>query len=140
MNKKILKMVEEYEEDNDFFGPVDESEIKRVEEVLKITLPNQYREFIMRYGSGGICGVVVEGIEGALGSSMMQTTERYRNLGLEKDNIVIFDASEYVMCMCIANNNSKVYTWYRGEKVLHECYGTFDEFLEDYFQEGIDNL
>lgn len=140
MNKKILEMVKKYEEDKDFFGSVDDREIKKVEAVLKITLPDQYREFIRQYGSGGICGVFIEGIEGTLGSSMLKATERYHNLGLDKDSIVIFDASEYVMCMLTVNNNPKVYAWYRGEEILHERYGTFDEFLEDYFQEGIDNF
>ncbi|MFV0395303.1 MAG: SMI1/KNR4 family protein, partial [Coprobacillaceae bacterium] len=65
---------------------------------------------------------------------------RYRELGLGSKIIVIYDTGEYIMCMDTDDNqNSKVFSWQRSEKKLNERYDSFDMFLEDYFQEAIDN-
>ena len=141
MNEKIKKMVEEYGEERDFFGGASEQEIRKAEEILGLQFPESYRAFLKEYGSGGICGVEILGIEGNLGASVVKATERWRKLGLDKKLIVIEDSGEFVRCMYSADvRDEKVYSWVRGGKELSVRYDTFDDYIMDMFQEGIDNL
>jgi antitoxin YobK len=32
---------------------------------MEVSFPPEYKEFIKKYGSGGICGVDIPGVEGA---------------------------------------------------------------------------
>ncbi len=70
----------------------------------------------------------------------MNTTERYRKLGLNNDKVVIYDGGEFFMCILGITEGEKVYCGDRSgkEPVMH--YRSFDEFILDMFQEGIDNL
>ena len=61
MNKKIVDMIKHYGEENDFYGRINEDDIKLVEKSLNIVFPESYKWFIRNYGSGGICGVEVLG-------------------------------------------------------------------------------
>jgi hypothetical protein len=138
MDNTIIEMIEEYMEDKDFFGPADEEKIEKAENTLGIKFPKEYREFIQMYGSGGICGVELVGVEN-LEASVVQATERYRELSLDKNVVVIQDSGEFVKCMNTLDNDSAVYSWNRGEKKLNIRYESFTEFLIDEFQEAIDN-
>lgn len=140
MNKKILDMIEEYREKRDFFGEVSEEYIRDAEESLNLQFPRGYREFVKNYGSGGICGVELLGVEGNLGASVVKVTERYRNLGLNNEMIVIYDGGEFFMCMLGNTDDERVFCGDRSEKELLVHYNSFDEYLLDVFQEGIDNL
>ncbi len=119
MNEKIIKMIEEYGEERDFFGGASEEDIRNAEEILGLKFPQSYRAFLKEYGSGGICGVEILGIEGNLGASVVKATERWRKLGLDKKLIVIEDSGEFVRCMYSADvNDERVYSWIRGERTL----------------------
>jgi hypothetical protein len=140
MDKPLENMIQTYMEDNDFFGAATEEQITRSEIALNLRFPVEYREFVKTYGSGGVCGVELAGIEGDLGASAIKATERYRNLGLDKSFIVIQDLGEYIMCMDSANDNPCVYSWDRSDPKFKKEYNSFTEYLIDVFQEGIDNL
>ncbi|MBH0161845.1 SMI1/KNR4 family protein [Fictibacillus sp. 26RED30] len=140
MDEKIIKMIENHGEADDFFGEVSEEYIIKAEEKLRVKFPPIYRDFIKKYGSGGICGVELEGIQGNLGASVVDATERWRKLGLGMNLIVLEDAGEFVRCMyCADINDDRVFSWERGRKDLHPRYNTFDDYVIDIFQEGIDN-
>ncbi|UJF32205.1 SMI1/KNR4 family protein [Paenibacillus hexagrammi] len=141
MNETISKMIEEYSEEKDFFGEVSEEYIQSAEEALGLKFPQSYRGFVISYGSGGICGVEILGVQGKLGASVVKSTERWRKLGLSDGLIVIEDSGEFVRCMYSADFvDEKVYTWDRNGKELSVRYDTFDDYVIDMFQEGIDNL
>lgn len=133
-------MIEEYREEKDFFGEVSEEYIREAEESLNLQIPKGYREFVKNYGSGGICGVELLGVEGNLGASVVKATERYRKLGLSNEMIVIYDGGEFFMCMHGNTDDERVFCGDRSgeEPLVH--YNSFDEYLLDVFQEGIDNL
>ncbi len=139
MNKKILEMIEEYGEEKAFFGAVSEEDICNAEKILSVTFPENYREFVKNYGSGGICGVHLTGIQGNLAATVVEATEKYRRLGMDAKLIVVEDVDEFARCM-YSGDDGRVFVWYRGNKELHFRYETFDEYLIDMFQEGIDNL
>ena len=140
MNAKLVTMIESYQEEKDFFGQVSENDILAAEKSLDLRFPGEYREFIREYGSGGICGVDIEGIQGDKGASVVGATERYRRLGLNQAVVVLQDMGESVMCMDTSDDDEKVYSWDRVRKQLQPRYPSFHEYLLDYFQEGIDNM
>ncbi|OKP67880.1 spore coat protein [Paenibacillus sp. P3E] len=141
MNEKIIKMIEEHSEERDFFGGASEEDILNAEEMLGLKFPQSYREFLKEYGSGGICGVEIVGVQGNLGASVVKATERWRNIGLDMGLIVIEDSGEFVRCMYSADvNDERVFSWIRGGGELSVRYETFDDYTIDMFQEGIDNM
>lgn len=140
MDDRIIKMIEYYGEEDDFFGEVSEEYINKAEEKLGVKFPLSYRSFIKKYGSGGICGVEIEGVQSNLGASVVDSTERWRKLGLDRNLIVLEDSGEFVRCMyCVDINDGRVFSWERGGKELYPRYNTFDDYIIDIFQEGIDN-
>ena len=138
MNSKLLDMIEKYQKANDFYGEASEDDIIAVEKTLGLKFPSEYREYIKRFGSGGILGEEITGVEGNKGASVIRATERYRKFGLDKSIVVIMDGGEYFMCMDTAKDDGKVYSGDRSCE-LSESYTSFHEFLIDYFQEAIDN-
>ena len=141
MDERIIMMIENYGEEDDFFGEVSEEYINNAEEKLRVQFPRSYREFIQKYGSGGICGVELEGVQGKLGASVVDATERWRKLGLDMNLIVLVDSGEFVKCMyCADNNDGRVFSWGREGTDLSPRYNTFDDYVIDIFQEAIDNL
>lgn len=138
MNNKILQMINEYEEDKDFSGEASEEAIKKAENRLEVTFPAEYREYVKKYGSGGICGVEILGVEGEDFASVVEDTERFREEGLPKKYIVIKDVDEFVYCLNTVDGHN-VISWDDITKQEVESYTTFNEFLQDNFQEAIDN-
>ncbi len=140
MNQKLIKMIERYGEEDDFYGEASEAYILKAEEELKVTFPRSYREFVKRYGSGGICGFELEGVQGDVGASVVEATKRWRRLGLPMDAIVLEDSAEFVRCMSGAEkNDNRVISWERKGPDLQVRYPTFEDYVIDMFQEGIDN-
>ena len=117
---------------------ISEDDIKLVEKSLGIIFPESYKWFILNYGSGGICGVEILGIENKEDSSVIHVTERYRKLGLENGCIVIEDLGEFIICID-TNDGDKIIRWDRVNKNKEYRYDDFYEYLIDTFQEAIDN-
>ncbi|WP_019394557.1 SMI1/KNR4 family protein [Priestia filamentosa] len=138
MNNKILQMINEYEEDKDFFGEASEEAIKKAENRLEVTFPSEYREYVKKYGSGGICGVEILGVEEEDFASVIDYTERYRKWNLLQKYIVIKHVDEFAYCLNTVDEYN-VITWDGISKEEIESYTTFNEFLQDNFQEAIDN-
>ncbi|MCY8233460.1 SMI1/KNR4 family protein [Priestia endophytica] len=139
MNLKILQMINEYDKESDFFGEVSEDAITEAENRLGVNFPRQYREYVKKYGSGGICGVDILGVEGETdGSSVIEQTKRRRKQGLAKKYIVIENVDEFVYCLSTVDEH-KVIRWSSITKEEIERYTTFNEYLQDSFQEAIDN-
>ncbi|MDR3000945.1 MAG: SMI1/KNR4 family protein [Fibromonadaceae bacterium] len=142
MSEIIAKMVKEYEEDALIWGEVTEDAIENAENALGVKFPKEYREFVKAYGSGGIGGVEIEGVEDE-GASVVDATERHRELGLDKSMIVVMDSGPFINCLDTSENGSAVYTLYRADKGFSERrkdYDSFTEFVIGEFQEAIDNI
>lgn len=138
MNSEILQMIDEYGEDKEFFGKASEETIKKAENRLGVTFPPQYREYVKNYGAGGICGVRISGIEKENHASVVEDTESYREFGLPKKYIVIENVDEFIYCLSTVEEY-KVIRWDRTTKEEIKRYNTFGEYLQDMFQEAIDN-
>lgn len=46
MDERIIKMIENYGEEDDFFGEVSDEYINKAEEKLRVKFPQSYRNFI----------------------------------------------------------------------------------------------
>ena len=139
MKDTIENMIKIYMKEKDFFGPATIEQITNAENTLGFKFPNEYKEYIQRFGSGGICGVDLEGIEGDLGASVVKATKKYRNLGLDNDHVVIWDMGEYINCMYTIDGDPCVYTWDPSDPTFDKRHESFTEFVVDVFQEAIDN-
>ncbi|MBT2680530.1 SMI1/KNR4 family protein [Bacillus sp. ISL-35] len=138
MNEKLLEMINEYLENGDFIGEVSNEAITKAENTLEVAFPLQYKEFVKNYGSGGICGVDILGVEGEEYASVVEGTERYRKLGLPKKYIVLENVDEFVYCLNTVEGYNVV-RWDDLSKREVVRYTSFDEFLLDNFQEAVDN-
>lgn len=59
---KIDKLIAENRDQSFFFGNVDETIVRKVEEKLELTFPPQYRKFITEYGCGNIGPIEIFGL------------------------------------------------------------------------------
>ena len=139
MNNNLVGMIDEYLEEGDFIGEVSDENIINAEKKLAVTFPKEYKEFVKKYGSGGICGVDILGLEGEDHASVVEVTERYRKLGLPNKFIVIENVDEFVYCLNTLDD-SNVVRWDDHSKQEVNRYRSFYEYLQDTFQEAIDNL
>ncbi|PTM57554.1 SMI1/KNR4 family protein [Desmospora activa] len=143
MNKeKILAMVSEYREDSFFTGSVHDFHVNQIEELLEVTLPDDYKWFVKNFGHGGIGGVDILGVSKTELPTCVKFTQRYREYGLPHSFVVIENCDEWVNCLDTAsmkNGECPVVDWDRfGSSRIK--YNNFYDFLLDQFKEAIDNL
>ena len=92
-----------------FRGGVAEDIIRKYEEMLEVTLPASYKEFIKMYGAGGSCGQYIYGIEKEEYSSMWKYTEEYRKKRIiPKEYIVVRHVVTYEEDFLICLNSSNM--------------------------------
>jgi hypothetical protein len=75
MNQQLLSIIKNCKEKGDFSGEVSVQILKLCERNLEVVFPNEYREFLLKFGSGGICGVNVLGIENESYFSVEEATK-----------------------------------------------------------------
>lgn len=133
--EELIIFINENKESDDFTGGVDESQIELVKNELGVELPDSYKWFLATYGSGGLFGVDILGVGKSNRAPVVDNTRRYRDLGLDKDLVVIEDAGEYVYCLYTSkmeNNECPVIAWNRPDGL--DDYNTakdFNEFLSE---------
>ncbi|WP_244886811.1 SMI1/KNR4 family protein [Rossellomorea vietnamensis] len=139
LDHNLLKMINEYVEEGDFTGSISENDIMNAEIALELSFPQEYKEFVRMYGSGGIGGVEIHGVEGPEYASVVEHTVRYRKLGLPTKYVVLEHADEFVYCLNTEEDHVVV-RWDAVWKKEIKRYNSFDEYAEDSFSEAIDNL
>lgn len=138
MNQTILNLINKYEQPGDFnHATVTEDIIHTAENELGVKLPEQYKEFIINYGHGGIGGMEILGM-GLTGRLIfVDTTVDYRKDELPENLVVIEIVDEYLTCLDC--NTEKVVSWdYTG--YIKEDYDSFDDYLLDQMNNAIENL
>lgn len=138
INQNLISMIKNYEEKGDFSGEVSVQIIKICERRLVVVFPDEYREFLLKFGSGGICGVNMLGIENESYFSVEEATKKFRGLGLPHNYVVIENVDEFIYCLN-TEQNYNIIRWDEFSKKEVERYYSFNEYLEDSFQEAIDN-
>ncbi|MFJ6413361.1 SMI1/KNR4 family protein [Terribacillus saccharophilus] len=136
MNKEqLINFINEHKESDDFTGGVDENQISHIQNELGVDLPESYKWFLTTYGSGGIFGIDILGVAKSNRATVTVNTKRYRDLGLNKDLVVIENAGEYVYCLNTSrmeNNECPVIAWNRiGGLDDYNTANNFFDFLSE---------
>jgi len=136
---ELINFINEHMESDDFTGGADDSQINFVQEELGVELPESYKWFLTTYGSGGLFGVDILGVAKSNRVPVVINTNRYRDLGLEKDLVVIENAGEYVYCLNTSKmekNECPVIAWNRQGGL--DDYNTVQNFYEFLSQRLLD--
>ena len=138
MNKIIADLISKYEEKGDFnYAHVTDEMINEAESRLNVKLPEQYLEYIRKYGHGGIGGIGILGV-GLDGSIVfLDVTLEYRLEGLPDNLVVIENVDEWLEC--IDCNTGKIVSWDLNG-YIKEDYACFDDYLLSQINDVIDNL
>lgn len=142
---KLINIIKEYldEEELDlkdeFSGGCTDNQVELVEKSLKVKLSNSYKWFLKEYGSGGIAGINLLGIEShkedADTYTVVYGTKLYREKYNMDDSLVVLqNYGDYVACLDtskIENNECAVVTWsqYDNGKILKKADNFYNYFL-----------
>ena len=97
--KEIEKIITENIREGYFTGGTTDNIIIQIEKSLKVTLPESYKWFLMKYGSGGIFGVDILGVGKSNSLIVVTETMLYRKYGLEQSLVVIENCDEFIYCL-----------------------------------------
>ena len=138
MNEIILNTIKKYEEKGDFnYASVTDKMIEDAEKQLGVKLPEQYIEYIKKFGHGGIAGLEIIGV-GLTGRMLfVESTLEYRAEELPDNLVVIENVDEWLMCLDC--NTGKVVSWDFSGYIKDE-YDSFDDYLIDQMNSAIENL
>lgn len=96
---EIEEFIKENAEDDDFTGGISEDKIKEIQNSLNVKLPESYKWFLNKYGSGGIYGVNILG-HGKVSARVVTVTEEYRTHYDLSDGIVVIEyIDEFSYCL-----------------------------------------
>ena len=133
MQKEIEKFIKENIKKSGFFtGGISEEKVRKVEELLNVCLPKEYKWFLRKYGYGGVYGVLILG----WGKSdkdipIVEETVRFRRLGLPSNFIVIENCDEWVYC--INCDDGRICMWSSWDPNFDYLYSDFYDFLINRF-------
>ena len=137
MNAEILKLIEKFEEPGDFtYAATTDAAIEEAEHQLALTLPVEYRDFLEKFGHGGIGGIEIIGIGKTGVLLFVNETLKLRKYGLPNNLIVVENCDEWVYC--IDSGDSSVVSWSSGK--VESAYTSFDSYLMDRFTDAAENI
>ena len=137
MRQELLDVLQKYEEEGDFTHvAVTRKEIKDMENFLNVTIPEQYVEFLMKCGQGGIGGTEILGF-GINGNAVFaDETIQYRMYGLPDNFIVIENCDEWIYCLDCADG--KIACW--SNEIITYVYESFEEYFLERLNDEIENM
>ncbi|MBQ4360575.1 MAG: SMI1/KNR4 family protein [Proteobacteria bacterium] len=137
MTSDITQLIQQHESDGSFtHTKVSNEMLCNAENCLSIKLPEQYKEFLLQYGHGGLDGFEVIGI-GKTGKLLfVNVTLAYRPHGLSDNLIVIENCDEWLYC--INCNDGCVVCWEHG--LVAPAFDCFDSYLLDRLKDSIENM
>ncbi|WP_019240867.1 MULTISPECIES: SMI1/KNR4 family protein [Bacillus] len=140
MNKdELTNFIKRNMESDDFTGGANEKQIDYVQDTLELELPESYKWFLTNYGSGGLFGVDILGVAKSNIASVVIETKSYRDLGMDRNLVVIEDIGEYAYCLATSNmenNECPVIAWNRQGGL--DDYNTANDFYEFLSQRLLD--
>lgn len=139
---QLMEFIKEHADPLDFTGGVDKNKIEFIESELKVNLPESYKNFLRRYGMGGIFGVEILGYGKSSTASVVIQTKRYRKLGLPLEYVVIENCDEFAYCLAtnkMIDKECPVISWDRIDGFGGERGSTFVSFLADRLLDAKDN-
>src|SRR5699024_10904893 len=125
-----------YMEPDDFTGGVDKRQVNYIQDTLNIKLPESYKWFLYNYGSGGLYGVDILGVAKSNISTVVIETEKYRDLKMSENLVVIEDIVQYAYCLNTSkmkNIECPIIVWVKKEELV--VFKTAENFFDFLFQE-----
>ena len=91
------------------------SMIRQFEEKFAVKLPEDFKYFLSKYGSGGLGGFNFFGIESGKNdidnTSLASITNEYRDKGMPKHLVVIEHNGDYVTCIDTLKSEGEIVSW-----------------------------
>lgn len=141
--KKAFSLIENNLDESSFTGGVSLNTIKKVEDILNVTLPESYKSFLFRYGVGDIFGIEIYGIisdenfEGTSIPSLVWITKDFRKKFTIPFHFIPISYTGYGPYYFIDTENSKVALWDFENKPKYE-FSDFGKFLFVLLNEQLD--
>lgn len=143
MKIELLKAIDEEFEmcPEAFGGPVKDNEVKQAENELQVTLPDDYKMFILKYGAGAVGETIILGLREAeyvaTPSFVKQSLLHRENLpyGYEKFVVIGIDGAGNPVGFNFPNKEIIRFHYDKGEKEV--IANSFEEFLEKSLKEEI---
>lgn len=113
-------------------------EIGEIEIKKGVKLPEEYRNFISKYGYWFL-GFEVYGLVGEGYDELESLTEARdeMSMGLPEGNLLIENADEYMYVLNL--ESGKIFTWERGTDKLEYEYEGFNDYFKDRLQSILDD-
>ena len=131
---KINKLINQYDQRKNFFGSIHYEEIKKMEKLLGVALPESYKWFLAEYGGGG------NGFEFSDCERMLSYKQRFSSM--PNEFVMIYWCDEYGYCLDTNNlqdGECPVVNWSPGESAIYLSKPNFYEFFLDEIENAIDN-
>lgn len=140
----ILKPLIDSGEEVEWLGPASENSIKKVSTLLGARLPESLRQFLLKYGGGGLVGEPISGIIETKANSMQMgtllgDTKRCRDNHRLPPHLIVVYYSEDGVCWCVdcgeqdQTGESPVVSFsIFTHKIDANIAPTFTEFLMEY--------
>lgn len=127
-------------------GGCSSEQLKKLEELLGLTLPSSFKDFLKTYGGGGVIDAEISGIEDndALidtgGTVYGDTSTARKDYGLPDELAVIYFRDDEV-CWCLDARNKKEDSEYPvvnynlfSRKIENQLSDSFEQFFEEYLK------
>ncbi|MDG0767194.1 SMI1/KNR4 family protein [Bacillus halotolerans] len=139
---EIEEFIKENAEDDDFTGGISEEKIREIQNRLNVKLPESYKWFLNKYGSGGIYGVNILG-HGKASARVVTVTEEYRIHYDLSDGIVVIEyVDEFSYCLDtnkMENGECPVIVWANEAGHGDTVADNFLQFLMKELEEAKEN-
>lgn len=139
MLNELYELIKQHESRGDFtYAVVTEDMLNKAEKRLGVRLPEEYKNFLKKFGHGGIGGIEVLGI-GKNGVMIFEKeTLRYRTYGLPNELIIVENCAEWVYC--VNSLDGKVVMWSRGSSGYSQVFDNFETYLYDRVNDMLENM
>ncbi|MEM5014004.1 SMI1/KNR4 family protein [Niallia taxi] len=143
MNEIINAFFLNYPEEYTIGKGIKEETVLSLENMLNVTLPKSYRQYLVKYGFVEMLGRSIFGYEPPDETTVVRYTERLLKNGLPKGFMVVEDVHEFIYCLNTNEMNGKsecpvVCYFPYGNTVCTDEYSSIEEYLIDIIEEGID--
>lgn len=112
---------------------VSDSEIHKLESLIKGKLPEEYKEYLRKYGCVSLDGRDVFGLGNEKYFNTFNTTkELQKQFNLNNTFVVIEEVGTETMFIVLKTTNGLIYEWTPNGH-LKEIYKSFNDFIENDF-------
>lgn len=144
MKKEIFEAIEEERDTcpEAFGGPATEAEVIEAEKCLGVKLPPDYKEFLYKYGSGGVGKVIVLGLREAefvaTPSFVEQSLEFRKQLPVEYSKMVVIGVDGAGNPVGFNPSDSTIFVFDFDFGGYHALASSFEEYLDKAINQQLD--